>query len=118
VVEDRRSMVGALGASMRFLRRRVFRAFGLYLMSAMASLLIMRLWFTAAPSATDSVLLAFLLTQVYLLARVWAKLAWMAGEVVFFQGDLAHATYTAMPEQMWPDSPAAEAIENLISRSR
>ena len=116
VVEDRRSMIGALGASMRFLRRRVFRVLALYLLSAIASLLIMRLWFSAAPSATDSVLVAFLLTQIYLLARVWAKLAWMAGEVVFFQGDLAHATYTAAPEEMWPDSPAAEAIENMISR--
>jgi len=38
----------------------------------------------------------------------------MAGEVVFFQGELAHATYTAAPLQMWPDSPAAEAIENLV----
>jgi len=116
VVEDRRSMVGAIGASMRFLRRRPFRAFALYLLSAVASLLVMRLWFTAAPPAWDSVAMAFLLTQVYLLARVWAKLAWMAGEVVFFQGELAHATYTATPLQMWPDSPAAEAIDNLIKQ--
>lgn len=116
VVEDRRSMLGALGASMRFLRRRAFRAFGLYLLSAVASFLIMRLWFTAAPAASDSVMVAFLLTQLYLLARVWAKLAWMASEVVFFQGELAHATYTAAPLEMWPDSPAAEALENLVAR--
>ena len=118
VVEDRRSMIGALGASMRFIRRRPLRVIGLYLLSALASLVVVRLWFTAAPSASASVAVAFLLTQVYLLLRVWAKLAWMAAEVVFFQGELAHATYTAAPLQMWPDSPAAEAIENLVARSR
>ncbi len=116
VVEDRRSMLGAVGASLRFIRRRPFRAFGLYLMSAIASLLVMRLWYSAAPAATASIGMAFLMTQVYLLVRVWAKLAWIAAEVVFFQGELAHATYTAAPLAMWPDSPAAEAIENLVSR--
>ncbi len=118
VVEDRRSMVGALGASLRFVRRRPFRVFGLYLLSAVASVIVVRLWFTAAPSAWASVPVAFLLTQMYLLLRVWSKLAWMAGEVVFFQGELAHATYTAAPLPMWPDSPAAEAIENLAARNR
>jgi hypothetical protein len=114
VVEDRRSMISALGASLRFLRRRPFRAAGLYLLSALASAVVVRLWFTAAPAAGASVATAFLLTQLYLLLRVWAKLAWMAGEVVFFQGELAHATYTAAPLPMWPDSPAAEALENLV----
>jgi hypothetical protein len=115
VIEDRRSMVGAIGASMRFIRRRPVRVFGLYLLSALASLIVIRFWFTAAPAASASIPVAFVLTQVYLLLRVWAKLAWMAAEVVFFQGELAHATYTAAPLQMWPDSPAAEAIENLVS---
>jgi hypothetical protein len=54
-----------------------------------------------------------LVAELYLLLRVWAKLAFMASEVVFFQGELAHAQYTAMPDPVWPDSPAAEAIENL-----
>jgi hypothetical protein len=117
VVEDRRSMIGAVGAALRFVRRRPFRVFGLYLMSAVASLLVMRLWYSAAPDASASIGLAFLMTQVYLLVRVWAKLAWIAGEVVFFQGELAHATYTAAPLEMWPDSPAAEAIENLVARN-
>ncbi|MEO6222651.1 MAG: hypothetical protein ABIP90_05330 [Vicinamibacterales bacterium] len=117
VVEDRRSMVGAVGAALRFLRRRPFRTIGLYLLSALGSLVVMRLWYSAAPPAWASVGMSFLMTQVYLLARVWSKLAWVAGEVVFFQGELAHATYTAAPLEMWPDSPAAEAIENLIDRN-
>jgi hypothetical protein len=113
VVEDRRSMIGALGASMRFLRRRPLRVFGLYLLSALATVVVIRLWFTAAPTGATSVWVAFLVTQVYILFRVWAKLAWMAAEVVFFQGELAHASYTAGPLPLWPDSPAAEALENL-----
>jgi hypothetical protein len=117
VVEDRRSMIGALGASIRFLRRRPLRALGLYLLSALAALIIIRLWYSAAPEAWESIGWAFLTTQVYMLARVWAKLAWIAAEVVFFQGELAHSTYTAAPLEMWPDSPAAEAIENLVDRS-
>jgi hypothetical protein len=113
VVEDRRSMVGAIGGSMRFIRRRVFRVIGLYLLNAIAFLIILRLWLQMAPAAADPTWWALLVAELYLLLRVWAKLAFMASEVVFFQGELAHAQYTAMPDPIWPDSPAAEAIENL-----
>ena len=113
VVEDRRSMIGALAASLRFIRRRPWRTAGLYLLNAIALLVIVRLWFQAAPPATDPPWSALLVTQIYLLARIWAKIAFLASEVVFFQGELAHAGYTAMPLPVWPDSPAAEAIDNL-----
>jgi len=113
VVEDRRSMLGALGASLRFIRRRPLRASGLYLLNAAAFLVILRLWMSVAPSAAAPTWLALLLSQLYLLCRVWAKLAFMASEVVFFQGELAHAQYTASPPLVWPESPAAEAIDNL-----
>lgn len=110
VVEDRRSMISALTSSMRFVRRRFFRTTGLYLLNIVAALVITRLWMQAAPPATAAPWLALLITQIYLLLRVWAKLAFMASETVFFQGELAHAQYTAAPEPIWPDSPAAEAI--------
>ncbi len=113
VVEDRRSIISALGASMRFLRRRPFRAFGLYLLNGIGFLLVLRLWFDAAPQAWESVTWAFFVTQVYLLARIWLRLVFMASEVVFFQGELAHAGYTARPPHLWPNSAAAEAIQNL-----
>lgn len=116
VVEDRRSMLGAVGASLRFIRRRPLRIAGLFLLNALSWLVILRLWFSIAPGAGASVWWAFLITELYLLARVSAKLAFMASEVVFFQGDLAHAQYTAAPEIVWPDSPAAEAIRNLSQR--
>ena len=113
VVEDRRSMIGALGASLRFIRRRPLRVAGLYLLSMLPAAFAIRLWFGMStwPDATPGSLAAALL--VYGILRTWARLVWMAGEVVFFQGELAHATYTARPLPEWPESPAAEAIANL-----
>ena len=118
VVEDRRSMLGALGASMRFIRRRPLRVAGLYLLNVIAFAVILRLWLQVAPPAHAAPWLALLIAQVYLLVRIWAKLAFMASETVFFQGELAHAQYTAAPEPVWPDSPAAEAIDNLVRAAR
>ena len=116
VVEDRRSMLSAVLASLRFVRRRFFRASGLYLLNILAAVVILRIWLSVAPPATSAPWLALLVTQIYLLCRLWAKLAFMASETVFFQGELAHAQYTAAPEPVWPDSPSAEAIDNLIRR--
>ena len=111
VVEDRRSMLGAIGAALRFIRRRPFRVAGLYFLNVIAFLVVLRLWLQVAPSASAPAWLALLLAELYLLVRIWAKLAFMGSEVVFFQGELAHAGYTAAPPIVWPDSPAAEAIE-------
>jgi hypothetical protein len=113
VVEDRRSMISALAAGIRFVRRRPVRVAGLYLLNALALLVIVRVWLDAAPSAAAPTWSALLVTQLYLWFRLWAKLAFMASEVVFFQGELAHAGYTAAPLPLWPESPAAEAIGNL-----
>jgi hypothetical protein len=117
VVEDRRSVISALGASLRFLRRRPFRAFGLYLLNALAFLMLLRLWLEAAPQAWESVGWAFLITQIYLLVRIWLRLAFVSSEIVFFQGELAHAGYTARPAHVWPNSASAEAIQNLTMKS-
>ena len=50
------------------------------------------------------------LGQAYIVARLWVKLVFWAGETSLFQARLAHAGYTARPEPAWPDSPAADAI--------
>ena len=113
VVEDRRSVVSALSAALRFIRRRPARVLGLYLLNILAAAVILRLWMQAAPGTSAPTWLILLGGQIYILARVWAKLAFMASEVVFFQGELAHANFTAAPEPVWPDSPAVEAIKNL-----
>jgi hypothetical protein len=113
VVEDRRSVIGALTASLRFIRRRPWRVSGLYLLSVVTLLLVLGLGQQTTSSAGPPSLAGPLLWLLFLLARLWAKLAFMASEVVFFQGELAHAEYTALPEPIWPDSPAVEAMENL-----
>lgn len=115
VVEDRRSMIGTAGAAIRFVRRRPFRIAGLLFLNVFTMAAMVRLWYSAAPVASDSTVYAFFVTHVFVVLFTWARVAWMASEVVFFQGELAHATYTAAPIPVWPDSPAAEALENLRS---
>ncbi len=102
VVEDRRSMIAALVASVRFIRRRVLKVAGLVLLDGLAWLLILRVWFQAAPSASTSTGAAILITQVYLLGRLWARLAFMASEIVLFQAELGRPGYVAAPGPRWP----------------
>lgn len=110
VVEDRRSMIGALAASVRFVRRRFVRLAGLYgLNLGILAVLTM----TGPPAGAGSATGSLLLAQLYLLAHVWARLAFMASQVAFFQGELAHARYAAAPLPHWPESPSAEALERL-----
>ena len=113
VVEDRRSVISALAAALRFIRRRPMRVWALYFLNILAAGVVLRLWLQTAPGVAAPTWLALLGGQLYILARIWAKLAFMASEVVFFQGELAHASFTAAPEPIWPDSPAVEAIKNL-----
>jgi len=113
VVEDRRSAISALGAALRFVRRRPARVVALYALNMLAGAVVLRLWLQTAPGAAAPVWLTLLGGQLYILGRVWVRLAFMASEVVFFQGELAHASFTAAPEPVWPDSPAVEAIKNL-----
>jgi hypothetical protein len=118
VVEDRRGMLGAVAASIRFIRRRPLRALGLYLLNLFALMVILRLWAQAETGTYAPSWLALLVVLLYLVARIWAKLAFMASEVVFFQGELAHIDYTAAPLPVWPDSPEAEAMDNLKAEGR
>ena len=53
---------------------------------------------------------AFALGELYILARHYLKLLFYASETSYFQAALAHASYTAAPAVVWPESPAAEAV--------
>jgi hypothetical protein len=113
VVEDRRSMVGALDAALRFIVTHPARALGLYAVNSVTFLAALAVWAAVAPGAGGrglSVWLGFLAAQVYVLGRLLLKLQFMASQTSLFQASLAHAAYTAAPEPVWPDSPAAEAI--------
>src|SRR4029079_14309181 len=105
-----RSMLAALGASLRFIRRRPLRTVTLYLLNVLALLVLARLWLQIAPPGWGPTWRALLLTQPFVLARLWARLAFIASEVAFFQGELAHTQYTATPDPIWPESPSAESV--------
>lgn len=113
VVEDRHSALGGLMAALRFMRRRPLRTAGLYALSALPSVVVIRLWFSAAPVDDEGLAYYVTVVMLYIVLRVAASLWWTASLIVFFQGELAHATYTAAPLPIWPDSPAAEGIRNL-----
>jgi hypothetical protein len=113
VVEDRRSVALALVASARFVRRHAGRVFGLYALNAAAFLCVIALWSFVAPGAGSSgfsMWAVFVVTQVYIAARLFLKLHFIASETALFQASLAHAAYAAAPLPAWPESPGAEAI--------
>jgi hypothetical protein len=113
VVEDRRSVLGALLAAWRFVRRRLGRTIGLYALNALVFLLIVLIYALVAPGATTSdvtMWLAFIGAQLYLLARLVVRLQFASSQIALFQGELAHADYVSAPLPVWPDSPAAEAV--------
>jgi hypothetical protein len=112
VVEDRRSMLGAIGAAVRFVRRRWPRVLALFALNVAGTAIVLGAWAYVAPSASAPVWFALLVAQAYLLLRLWSKLVLLASSVTFFQQELAHAEYTAAPLPVWPDSPAAEAISD------
>lgn len=110
VVEDRRSMIGAVLAAWRFIRRQPIAAWALYKTNALLFLVVIGLYYLAAPSATTSDLPAFAIGQLYIVLRVIVRLQFAASQTALFQGRLAHAGYVARPVAKWPDSPAAAAI--------
>jgi hypothetical protein len=109
VVEDRRSMIGAIAASWRFIRRQPIAVWALYKINAFVFLIVIGLYYLAAPGGSAN-LSAFAIGQVYIVLRVIVRLQFAASQTALFQGRLAHAGYVAKPVPAWPDSPAAEAI--------
>jgi hypothetical protein len=117
VVEDRRSVVAAVAAGFRFVRRRIWRTAALYLIDVFVFLAIVRLWTVVAPPAGAPAVWTAVAIAAFLLARTLAKLAVLATEVAFFQSELAHAGYTAAPPLVWPESAAAEAIRHFAEKT-
>ena len=109
VVEDRRSMIGAIAASWRFMRRNPIAVWALYKINALLFLMVIGVYFLVAPGGNAN-LLAFAIGQIYIVLRVIVRLQFAASQTALFQGRLAHAGYVARPVPKWPDSPAAEAI--------
>jgi hypothetical protein len=113
VVEDRRSMLGAILAAARFIQRNYGAAVALYLADLALFLLVVGAYAVVAPGAGRAGWIAwagFAVGQAYIVGRLIVKLIFWASETALFQGRLAHAGYVAAPARTWPDSPAAEAI--------
>jgi hypothetical protein len=113
VVEDRRSVLGALVGSLRFIRNHPRHVISLFVLNGLTFLLVLGAWALVAPGAGGPGLtmwLAFFLSQLYVVVRLLVKLQFMASGVALFQSNLAHASYVSAPVPAWPDSPAAEAI--------
>lgn len=111
VVEDRRSMFGALGAGLRFVVRHPAKTLTLYLLNVGLAALVAGAYYVAAPGGSG--LVAFAVGQAYIVLRVIVRLQFIASQTALFQSRLAHAGYVARPLPRWPDSPAAEAIQLL-----
>jgi hypothetical protein len=116
VVEDRRSMLGALAAAVRFVGSNAGATVSLYLMDFALFLVAVLLYAAIAPGAGRAGWTTWLdlaIAQAYVTARLWVKLLFWASETALFQRGLAHSGYIAAPARVWPDSPAAEAIARL-----
>lgn len=115
VVEDRRSMAGALFAAGRFVSRHLGATFALYALNVLVFVAVIAIYALVAPGAGRtgaSMWVGFVVSQVYLAVRLIAKLTFYASQTALFQQELAHAAYTAAPLPVWPDSPSAEALAN------
>jgi hypothetical protein len=103
-------------AGWRFVLAHPLKAFGLYLLNSAAFGLLLWLALMAVTSGhaviTAGAGSAAAAGMLYLLVRLTLKLVFFASQTAFFQRSLAHAGYTAAPELLWPESPAAEEIIN------
>ena len=117
VVEDRRSALGGLAAGFRFVWRHASSVVGLYAANLLVFLGMVAVWALVAPRVTAAgpgMWAAFLLGQCFVVARLGAKLHFLASQTALFQASLAHADYVAAPVPTWPESPAVEAVSRAF----
>ena len=112
VVEDRRSMVGAVLASIRFVRRRPADVVGLYLLNGLVYVLLLGAYagVTAGVTLDWSLWQGVLIAQAYVVVRLLATLVLFASQTAYFQSQLAHPTYVAAPQPRWPRTPGSKAV--------
>ena len=118
VIEDRRSAVGALAAAVRFIWRHPAAVAVVYAGNAAVAGVVLAAYILLAPDGRGGdwrLLAALAVGGAYLVARAATRLAFLATAMALVEGRFAHAAYTAPPLPVWPDSPAAEAIDNLRS---
>lgn len=108
VVEDRRSMTGALVAAVRFIARHPGRVAWLYAANGVTFLVVVGVWALIAPGAGGSgagMWMRFAASQCYIAARLVVRLQFVASETALFQQSLAHWGYVAQPVSEPPVPP-------------
>lgn len=111
VVEDRRSMIGAIVAGARFVRRNAAAVAALYLATGGLFAALLMLYAVAAPGAGSTgagVWIGFIIAQLFLTGRLWIRLVFFASETALFQGRLAHAGYVASAPVVRREPPIVE----------
>jgi hypothetical protein len=111
VVEDRRSMLGAIVAGARFARRNAGAVAALYALTGSLFVLLLLLYAAAARGASATgagMWLAIGIGQLYLFGRLWIKLVFLASETALFQSRLAHVGYVAAEPIARPEPPFVE----------
>ncbi len=107
VVEDRRSMIGAILAAARFIRRHLAAVVGLYLLNTLVLLIVLGGYAAVTTRLASSSSLMFGAGLAYVIASVAAALVFYASHVAYFQSRLAHATYVAAARPEWSEPPAS-----------
>ena len=113
VVEDRRSMLGAINAAIGFISRNYARVMQLFVLDFLLFVAVVAAYGSVAPGGGGRGMMvwaALAIGQAYIAARLWVKLTFWASETALFQSRLAHAGYIARPEPAWPESPAADMM--------
>ena len=110
VVEDRRSAIGSIGATARFIIANIGTVAGIAIVVGIVGNL-----FTFATNYVMFTQQAgdwsrFVTAQGFAIVGTWITLVGRASEISLFQSKLAHAGYVARPQAAWPESPSAEAI--------
>ena len=119
VVEDRRSMIGALAAGARFVRRHAGAVAALYLVNTALFVAVIVIYALVSPggeSAGAGVWLGIMISQLYLAARLWVKLVFLASETALFQSRLAHAGYIASAPSPRSEPPVVERLTSTAER--
>jgi hypothetical protein len=113
VVEDRRSMTGALIAALRFIVRNPSRVIGLYAINVGLFLAVVAGWALINQGAGGAgvwMWTGVAVSQGYILARLIVKLQVLASETALFQRSLAHWGYIASRASVRPAPPIVETI--------
>jgi hypothetical protein len=115
VVEDRRSMLGAMMAGSRFALKHPLKTGLLWTLNALGLVALWAMYAIVVPGAAGSgstVWIGFAIGQLYVLLRLFLKLVNYASQAALVQSMLAHSAYVAAPLAPWPASPKTEPDAN------